>query len=1081
MTPLPDASAALAALLIPAIRDAVVLTDIDGRVTYWNDGAVRVFGWSTEEMVGRPVIERLPAHARDEVTEQMQAVLAGAEWRGECEDYRKDGSRVWLDASVRALRTADGATVGVLGIAEDITERKRAEQSLRESEARLRVALEAAGAVAFSWDVAAGHVVRHYSVEPALPANIDAPESAAEVRARVHPDDRPAFDAGVAACIEGSGSDYRNLFRVVRPDGTFVWLEEWGHLERDADGAPLRLTGVAIDVTERKRTESALMRHNRVLELIAKGTPLPTTLTEVVRLVEEQLQDSLCSVLLVDGSGRFRLGAAPSLPAEYNAAVDGVPIGPLNGSCGAAAFHGETIVVPDIATAEVWRAHKDLPLAHGLRSCLSVPILASGHVPGLARGKVLGTFAVYRREPGPPDPQAFALLSGAWTVSADAGASASGRRIAGAAHLVRVALERHLAEDALRASEARFRSVLDASPAIVYLKDLDGRYLFVNQRVVDVMGLPYERWIGHTARELLPAATAEQFERNDRLVMESLQPHQVEETAQAHDGRTITALSLQFPLFLANGEPYALCGISTDITERRAAQEERDYLWNNSPDPVCIAGYDGYLHQINPAWTQRLGWTTEELQTRPWLEFVHPDDVVQTRAAGERLLRGEPVHGLEHRFRAMDGSYRWFSWNAIPFVERKSMYGFIRDITEEKRLGEQIRQTQKMEAIGQLAGGVAHDFNNLLTVINGYTTLLLSETRPLAPEREALAAVREAGDRAAALTAQLLAFSRKAIVEPKVMDLNETTAASIRLLRRLVGEDIHLETKLASALPKIRIDPGQLDQVVMNLVVNARDAMPTGGVLRVATASRLVSAVPTGEAIDVPAGRYVCLSVSDSGAGMTDAVKSHIFEPFFTTKAIGKGTGLGLATVYGIVRQAGGTVLVESAVGHGTAFHVLFPAVNEVPAAGAPVPAHGAPQGHETLLVVEDEDAVRRFTRLALELQGYIVHEASSATQALAMPPQALDSVDLLITDVVMPVTGGRQLADALRQRHPRMRVLYMSGYTDDAVVRHGLESATDAFLQKPFTPEALGRKVREVLDATPPRDAAPQTSTTSD
>ena len=292
-------------------------------------------------------------------------------------------------------------------------------------------------------------------------------------------------------------------------------------------------------------------------------------------------------------------------------------------------------------------------------------------------------------------------------------------------------------------------------------------------------------------------------------------------------------LSTQFPLFRSNGEPYAICGISTDITDRKAAQQERDYLWNNSPDPVCIAGFDGYLHHLNPAWTQRLGWTAEELQAEPWLSFVHPDDVEATRAAGERLRRGERVYGFVNRYRAKDGSYRWFSWNAIAFPAQQSIYAFTRDITEERRLGEQIRQAQKMEAIGQLAGGVAHDFNNLLTVINGYTAMLLDEEPALSPRRESLAEVRDAGERAAALTAQLLAFSRKAIVEPKVLDLNEATASadSAAQATRRRGRAVRSQRSRPS-LPKIRIDPGQLEQVLMNLVVNARDAMPTGGLLR---------------------------------------------------------------------------------------------------------------------------------------------------------------------------------------------------------------------------------------------------------
>jgi PAS domain S-box-containing protein len=973
-SPLPEQAAGLAALVMQTVRDALVVTDGDGRVTCWNDGAARVFGVSAEAMLGRQLIERLPEHVGT-TPPHLQAMLDGVDWDGECEDVRKDGAHLWLDARVRRLQQPDGMTVGVVGIAQDITPRKTAEAA-----------------------------------------------------------ERTRFDAG----------------------------RQNGERRRDA----LDAAGAAV---ERRRTEDALLWHNRILELISRGTPLGETLAEVVQMVEAQLPGSICSVLLLDDTGCLRVGAARSLPADYNAAIEGQPIGPSQGSCGASAFFGRTVVSNDIATDDVWRGFSQFALSHGLRSCVSVPILASGNVPGIVSGRVLGTFAVYRRETGPPDPHAFAIVAGAQVGTGDPGASVDrsthALAVAGAAHLARAAIERGLAQQAVRDSEERFRNVLDAAPALVYLKDLEGRYQFVNRQVVEWLGLPHHEWIGRTARELVSADTADQFERNDQVVRETLRPHQVEETGTAADGRQITVLSTRFPLFRANGEPYAICGIATDITDRKAAQQERDYLWNNSPDPVCIAGFDGYLQHLNPAWTQRLGWTAEELKAEPWLTFVHPDDVEATKAAGQRLLQGERLYGFVNRYRVKDGSYRWFSWNAIPFPAQQTIYAFTRDITEERRLAEQIRQAQKMEAIGQLAGGVAHDFNNLLTVINGYTALLLDEEPALSPRRELLAEVRDAGERAAALTAQLLAFSRKAIVEPKVLDLNEATVAAFRLLRRLVGEDVRLEANFASSLPKIRIDPGQLEQVLMNLVVNARDAMPTGGLLRVTTKETLLPVALTGDSADTPSGRYVRLIVTDTGVGMSDAVKSHLFEPFFTTKGIGKGTGLGLATVYGIVRQAGGTVLVDSEVGRGTSFHVLFPALECVDETPLQPSAPLLPRGHETVLIVEDEDAVRRFARVSLQMQGYRVHEAASAREALSMDATTLSQVALLITDVVMPAIGGRQLAGDLRRRWPGIRVLYISGYTDDAVVRHGLEAAADAFLQKPFTPQGLARKVRDVLD----------------
>jgi nitrogen-specific signal transduction histidine kinase len=387
-----------------------------------------------------------------------------------------------------------------------------------------------------------------------------------------------------------------------------------------------------------------------------------------------------------------------------------------------------------------------------------------------------------------------------------------------------------------------------------------------------------------------------------------------------------------------------------------------------------------------------------------------------------------------------------------------------RDMTERRKLEDQFRQAQKLEAVGRLAGGVAHDFNNLLTVINGYADVLLAGLPPAAPTRDPLAAIRDAGERAAGLTSQLLAFSRKAIVEPKVLDLNEIIDQLARLLRRLVGEDVLLATALAPELSRVRADAGQLEQVILNLAVNARDAMPKGGRLTIETRNHLLRAGDAPEYADLPPGNYVQLAVSDTGVGMTDEVKAQIFEPFFTTKEQGKGTGLGLAMVYGAVKTHGGHISAYSEVGVGSTFKILLPATTEAPSGARTCEVRPAPRGAETVLVAEDDETVRKFTRLALETQGYAVLEGVGA-EALRVAARHSGPIHLLVTDVVMPQMGGRELAEVLRAAHPDLKVLYVSGYTDDAVVRHGIVEATDAFLQKPFTPLALARKVRSVLD----------------
>jgi signal transduction histidine kinase/CheY-like chemotaxis protein len=397
-----------------------------------------------------------------------------------------------------------------------------------------------------------------------------------------------------------------------------------------------------------------------------------------------------------------------------------------------------------------------------------------------------------------------------------------------------------------------------------------------------------------------------------------------------------------------------------------------------------------------------------------------------------------------------------------------------RDVTAQKELEAQLRQAQKMEAVGRLAGGVAHDFNNLLLVISGHRELLERSCSGPARLRESLAEIGRAVERAAALNRQLLAFSRRQMLEPKVLDLNSVVAAAGKMLRRLIGEDVRLITKLQPELNPVRADPGQLDQVILNLALNARDAMPQGGILQLETREVKLDRVPADRIPpEAPCGsRYVLLAVSDTGIGMTPEVQARIFEPFFTTKAEGQGTGLGLAVVHGIIEQSGGYLEVVSRPGSGTTFNIYLPAVRgpaegqitskcqAVSAPGRLVTGRG-----ETVLLAEDEDPVRAVTAQLLKALGYRVLEASSGTEALRLAETSREKIDLLMADVVMPGLSGRQLAETLQSRNPGLKVLFQSGYTDDTIVRCGIIQAEVAFLQKPFTVDALAKKLREVLE----------------
>jgi two-component system, cell cycle sensor histidine kinase and response regulator CckA len=387
-------------------------------------------------------------------------------------------------------------------------------------------------------------------------------------------------------------------------------------------------------------------------------------------------------------------------------------------------------------------------------------------------------------------------------------------------------------------------------------------------------------------------------------------------------------------------------------------------------------------------------------------------------------------------------------------------------LIERRKLEEQLLQSQKMEAIGRLAGGIAHDFNNLLTVIQGYSQLALNRARRGDPLHEDLSEIRQAGHRAAALTSQLLAFSRRQMVLPKILDLNTVVKNLEKMLIRVIGEDINLSVSLHPSLGLIQIDPGQIEQVILNLVVNARDAMPKGGKITIETENVQLHEAQFLRPLSLEPGAYIKLVVNDAGCGMDDYIQSHVFEPFFTTKEQGKGTGLGLSTVYGIVKQAGGEIIVDSEVGHGTTVTIYFPKVGDLFAEPDEKTAEpeALPQGRETLLLVEDEPAIRTLVRDTLRQQGYTVLEARHGVEALMINARYLGSIQLLVTDVVMPQMSGSEVAERLMGERPDLKVLYMSGYTDDAIVHHGTSAGT-AFLQKPFTPDTIVLKVREVLD----------------
>jgi two-component system, cell cycle sensor histidine kinase and response regulator CckA len=495
---------------------------------------------------------------------------------------------------------------------------------------------------------------------------------------------------------------------------------------------------------------------------------------------------------------------------------------------------------------------------------------------------------------------------------------------------------------------------------------------------------------------------------------------------------------------------------------QRRAEDRYRLLFESCPLPMWL--YDAEtlrLLEVNEAAVRHYGYSAEEL-----LGMTLADLSMSEEEA--RLVDETAQRGVLRRHRKKDGSIITveLKTRTLEFDRRPARIVVANDVTDRQRLEEQLRRSQKMEAIGTLAGGVAHDFNNLLSVILSYTELMLATMNPDDPARADVQEVHKAGRRASELTGQLLAFSRQQILQPRVLDPNKVVQGLERMLRRVVGEDVELSLLTAPSVGRILADPGQVEQVIMNLVVNARDAMPTGGRLSIETENLRLDEQYAAEHLDVVPGNYVLIAITDTGAGMDAATLARIFEPFFTTKEQGKGTGLGLSTVFGIVEQSGGHVGVHTEPGRGTTFKVYFPMADDGDAPDSmPAPSLSTLQGSETILIVEDDEQVRAITRTVLRRHGYNVLEAQNGGEAFLVCEKLAAKIHLLVTDVVMPRMSGRELVARLAPTRPEMRVLYVSGYTETSVLQGALDSRA-GFLTKPITPDALASKVREVLDA---------------
>ena len=631
----------------------------------------------------------------------------------------------------------------------------------------------------------------------------------------------------------------------------------------------------------------------------------------------------------------------------------------------------------------------------------------------------------------------------------------------------------------------RVNNIIASVPGVVWEASCEPnagaqRIEFISDHVETMLGYSVDEWLSTPDFWLKivhadDRKQAERISRNDLERGKSNGP--VEFRWITKNGDSVWVESNYVVIKNEKGDSVGLRGVTTDISERKGSEQalgesEERYrdLVENAHDIIYTHDLEGNYSSVNAAGERITGYTRAEFLRINVLDMVAPEFVEMVTEMMAGRVTCDDLTAYELEIIAKDGSrltveakIRTIDKGGVPVL----VQGIARNITNRKQLEEQLLQARKLESIGRLAGGIAHDFNNMLTAITGYSDLALRKLAKDSPACRDIEEVKKAGERSAMLTSQLLAFSRRQMLHPEVLKVNDVISETSSMLKRLIGEDVELQTTLEPSVGCIKVDPGQLSQILMNLSINARDAMANGGKLTVETGNVFVESYYADNVAGLLPGAYVTLSVADTGVGMAPEILKQIYDPFFTTKSIGEGTGLGLATVYGIVKQSGGHIFVYSEVGHGTTFKIYLPRVaeeTEIPK------THDAEVtfalGTETILLVEDEELVRSLTREVLEACGYKVIEAADGVEALEIIEISQSEIDLLLTDVVMPRMGGRELAEILKKNDPRLPILFSSGYTDDAILANGAHPINVNFIQKPYSLDEVGRKVRELLDA---------------
>ncbi len=998
--------------VLDALPVGIWLADSQGRARYGNSIGRKIWGGGDP----KPLSEYNDLNGW---FAESGARLRGDEWslaravaKGETvleqlvEIEALDGQRRVILDSAAPLRSPSGELLGAVAVSQDVTVQRRAQEALHQLSDELRGVINAAPLAIVSLDL--DFVVRSWSPEAERLFGWKAEEVVGRPYAVVPP---------------GYEDQYRRHQESIKR----------GESLRDVETCRRRKDGRLIDV----RISSAPL-HNPT-GAIAGAVVILSDITEKKK-AERALEES---------------------EVRYRSLVERSPFG-IAIECDG------TIVYVNPAVLQMWGAASADQLLGRDPSGFVEPEQRAAyralieHVLATGQPAPTGEFAG-RRMDGAPIYTEVSVLPFSY----------QGRPAVQV--VIRDVTLRKQAEEKLRRQQRESAIVADSLPGAVIVKDRNSVYVTANRRYCEIVHIRPENIPGKTDFDFVSPERALQIRANDERVMSTGKPEYIEELVSV-SGKAVEVGIILTPLTDEDGTVTGVAVICIELAEKRALEaalrqsEERfRRAVLEAPIPILIHAEDGRILQLNRAWLEQSGYAAGDLRTvEDCIAPVLGDDARAVREDLQALFRMESGSlQREASFRTPAGKPRTWSISSAPLGRlpdgARVAISMAMDVTERRSLEQQLAQSQKMEAIGQLAGGVAHDFNNLLTVISGYSHLLL-QTLAGDPAGAQVQEIEQAAERAAGLTHQLLAFSRKQILRPANVDLNRVLRDSERMLRRLIGEDIEIRLALAPVELRVLVDTGQLTQVIMNLAVNARDAMPKGGVLTVETSEAEFTAGSAESHPGVSAGPYVRVDVSDTGVGMDAATRERIFEPFFTTKGPGSGTGLGLSTVYGIVRQSNGYISVYSEPGLGTSFHIYLPRIFEQPAPAAVRSSGLAAGGGETILLVEDEPALRKLAGEILSRAGYRVIETANGAEAVRACEQAGDSIALLITDLVMPGLSGRELAAQLQRQHPGLRALFMSGYSTHPAMAAGILDGDVPFLQKPFTAGDLADKVRELL-----------------